>query len=165
VTECHSPFAQAFLQALDGAGDLVPKGVGDGIITATELYMYLRDAVEVRADKQANHAQTPGLWPLRKHGKGEYIFLVPNHALNLPPAPNLTAENNPYRGLQAYERHHAKLFFGRDQQIAQLAAVLATHPLTVVLGASGTGKSSLVKAGLVPYLQLETSVDHSASSS
>lgn len=153
--ETHSPFAQAFFEALGGAGDLIPKAGGDGVITATELYLYLRDTVEVRADRQANHPQTPGLWPLRKHGKGEYIFLVPNHVLNLPPAPDLTKENNPYRGLQSYEREHAKLFFGRTQQIEQLAGVVDAHPLTVVLGASGTGKSSLVKAGLLPYLQPE----------
>lgn len=155
ATESHSPFAQAFLHALAGAGDLAPKGGGDGVITATELYMYLRDTVEIRADSQANHPQTPGLWPLRKHDKGEYIFLAPGHVLNLPPAPDLTAENNPYRGLQPYERRHAKLFFGRGQQVGQLATVVQRNPLTVVLGASGTGKSSLVKAGLLPYLQPE----------
>jgi WD40 repeat protein len=157
ATDCHSPFAQAFFMALEGAGDIAPKGEGDGVITATELYMYLRDTVEVQADEQANHPQTPGLWPLKKHGKGEYIFLVPDHVLNLPPAPNLTKENNPYRGLQSYERRHAKLFFGRNQQVEQLAAVVEMNPLTVVLGASGTGKSSLVKAGLLPYLQPEES--------
>ena len=164
ANELHSPFAQAFFQALAGAGDLTPKGEGDGVITATELYIYLRDAVEVQADKQANHPQTPGLWPLRKHGKGEYIFLVPDHVLNLPPAPDLTKENNPYRGLQSYERRHAKLFFGRDEQVEELAAVVETNPLTVVVGASGTGKSSLVKAGLLPYLQPEESDEQAVAS-
>jgi WD40 repeat protein len=162
--DCHSPFAQAFFQALAGAGDLTPKGEGDGVITATELYIYLRDTVEVQADEQANHPQTPGLWPLKKHGKGEYIFLVPDHVLNLPPAPDLTIENNPYRGLQSYERRHAKLFFGRDEQVEQLAAVVEMNPLTVVVGASGTGKSSLVKAGLLPYLQPEESGEQAVAS-
>ena len=58
--ESHSPFAQALFQALAGAGDLAPAGGGDGVITATELYLYLRDTVEVRADREANHQQTPG---------------------------------------------------------------------------------------------------------
>ncbi|HMN31548.1 MAG TPA: caspase family protein, partial [Caldilineaceae bacterium] len=98
----HSPFANALFDALAGAGDLIPKGIGDGVVTATELYLYLRESVEMQARGQANHAQTPELWPFsrQKHGKGEYIFLVPGHGEPLlPPAPSLSASNNPYRGL------------------------------------------------------------------
>lgn len=156
TADCHSPFANALFQALAGASDLAPQGHGDGVITATELYLYLRDAVEVRADQEANHQQTPGLWPLKKHRKGEYIFLTPGQPLKLPAAPDLTAQNNPYRGLKPYEQQHAKLFFGREQQIAELVTAVTAQPLTVVLGASGTGKSSLVKAGLLPALQSTT---------
>ena len=64
------------------------------MITATELYLYLRECVEVGAEADG-HCQTPGLWPLKKHDKGEYIHLVPGHALNLPPAPELDEANNP----------------------------------------------------------------------
>ncbi|MEZ4866972.1 MAG: caspase family protein [Caldilineaceae bacterium] len=149
----HSPFALALFAALNGAGDLIPKGGGDGVITAAELYLYLRDYVEIGAEAQLGHYQTPGIWPLRRHGKGEYIFLAPGHALNLPPAPPLTAERNPYRGLQPYDEAHADLFFGRAALIQQLATLVQAQPLTVILGASGTGKSSLVRAGLAPYLK------------
>ncbi len=148
----HSPFARALFAALRGAGDLVPAGGGDGIITAAELYLYLRDYVEIQAEAQAGHYQTPGLWPLKKHSKGEYIFQVPGHALNLPPAPELSFDNNPYRGLQAFEEEHAALFFGRTALVNTLAEMVTRQPLTVVLGASGTGKSSVVKAGLLPHL-------------
>jgi hypothetical protein len=77
----HSPFASALFDALSGAADLIPKGQGDGVVTATELYLYLRQLVEVGAQTEANHLQTPVLWPFsrQKHGKGEYIFLVPGH--------------------------------------------------------------------------------------
>lgn len=149
----HSPFAAALFEALSGAADLIPKGQGDGVITATELYLFLRDYVEVQAAEQAGHYQTPGLWPLRRHGKGEYIFLTPGHVLNLPPAPPLSAQNNPYRGLEPYNEDHADIFFGRAEQIRQLAGRVGGQPLTIVLGASGTGKSSLVKAGLAPHLR------------
>ncbi len=149
----HSPFAQALFDALAGAGDVVPKGTGDGVITATELYLYLRDAVEPRAEAQASHRQTPGLWPLKKQNKGEYILLVPGHELNLPPAPELTADNNPWRGLKSYDERHRKLFFGREDEIDALEGLVANQPFTAVLGASGTGKSSLVKAGLLPRLK------------
>ena len=149
----HSPFALALFDALaKGDADLVPKGQGDGVITATELYLYLREQVEVQAEAQANHEQTPGLWPLNKHRKGEFIFLVPGHPLNLPPAPDLTAEANPYRGLKSYDQKDSPLFFGREDEINELAQRVDQQPFLAVLGASGTGKSSLVKAGVLPRL-------------
>ncbi|MCP4401717.1 MAG: hypothetical protein GY801_31005 [bacterium] len=148
----HSPFALALFKALQGTGDVMPAGGGDGVITATRLYLFLRDAVESASEAQGT-PQTPGLWPLKKHDKGEYVFLVPGRELKLKPAPPLTKDNNPYRGLESFEKEHASLFFGRQTLIEALAEKVTIGTLTVVLGASGTGKSSLVKAGLVPYLE------------
>ena len=153
----HSPFAQALFNALRGGADIYPldqdgRPLGDGVITAQELIPYLRHQVE-QATEEHHKRQTPGLWPLKKHDKGEYIFLVPGHPLNLPPAPELNKDNNPYRGLEPFEEKHSKLFFGRNQLIEQLLSVVTKQALTVVLGASGTGKSSLVKAGLIPRLR------------
>ncbi|MEL6815164.1 MAG: caspase family protein [Cyanobacteria bacterium J06598_3] len=153
----HSPFAAALMQALQGGADTSPpaeggRPAGDGVITATELYLYLRDRVE-RLTQSQRKRQTPELCSLRNHDKGEYVFLPPGHVLNLPPAPALNPENNPYRGLESFDEAHSDLFFGRDAEIEQLLKKVADpHPLTVVLGASGTGKSSLVKAGLLPRL-------------
>lgn len=77
----HSPFAAALMEALSGLADAYPpasneKPAGDGVITATELYMYLRDAVEIPTDAK-NQRQTPQIWCLKKHDKGEFIFLPP----------------------------------------------------------------------------------------
>ncbi|MUG91485.1 peptidase C14 [Scytonema sp. UIC 10036] len=153
----HSPFAAALLRALHGGADTNPpakngKPAGDGVITATELYSYLRDELETTTEKFYKR-QTPGLFQLSKHDKGEYIFLVPGHELNLPPAPPLNRENNPYRGLKPFDKAHSHLFFGRQEVVKDLSAFVNKHQLTVVLGASGTGKSSLVKAGLIPNLE------------
>jgi len=153
----HSPFAAALLEALEGAADIYPppqpgKSAGDGVITATELYLYLRDRVEIPTE-QSRLRQTPGIWCLNKHDKGEYIFLSPGHELNLPPAPPLDESQNPYRGLQAFDEEHSQLFFGRQALTEQLYQQVCKQPLTVVLAASGTGKSSLVKAGLIPYIK------------
>jgi hypothetical protein len=153
----HSPFAAGFLRALQGEADLIPRSTngrpgGDGVITATELYLYLRECVETGSEA-VGHRQTPGFWPLRKHDKGEFIHLVPGHELNLPPAPPLNEANNPWRGLQSYDEEHALLFYGRSKFVTALADRVRVQSLTVVLGASGTGKSSVVKAGLVTHLR------------
>jgi WD40 repeat protein/pimeloyl-ACP methyl ester carboxylesterase len=153
----NSPFAAALIEALKGKADVSPpaangKPAGDGVITATELSMYLRDSVEVGREGECRR-QTPVSWPLKKHDKGEYIFLVPGHPLNLPPAPPLDESKNPYRGLESFEEKHSAWFFGRTEQIESLYQFVSGRPLTVVLGASGSGKSSLVKAGLVPKVR------------
>ncbi|MCI5136978.1 MAG: peptidase C14, partial [Candidatus Electrothrix sp. AR1] len=149
----HSPFALALFEALDGAADTTPKK-GDGVITVTELISYLQYQVGEKAE-QIDHAQIPQLWPLNRHEYGEFIFLVPDYELNLPPAPNLTEKNNPYKGLYSYENteNDIELFFGRTALIEKLQQQVEVQPFTVVLGASGTGKSSLIKAGLLPALE------------
>ncbi|MCI5120262.1 MAG: hypothetical protein D3908_03535, partial [Candidatus Electrothrix sp. AUS4] len=148
----HSPFALSLFEALDGAADLIPEG-GDGIITAMELASYLQYHVSDKAE-QIDHQQMPQLWPLNKHGHGEFIFLLrPEDKIKLSPAPQLTKDNNPYKGLASYEKGDSKLFFGRTDLIIKLQDRVKEQPFTVVAGASGTGKSSLVKAGLLPLLE------------
>ncbi len=153
----HSPFATALMSALAGAADVSPPAkdnspAGDGVLTATELYTYLRDTVEPQTETHTVR-QTPGLCTLRNHGKGEFIFLIPGHALNLPPAPALNKQNNPYQGLESFDVGDADLFYGREALVDSLSHFIKEHSFTVVLGASGIGKSSLVKAGLIPALQ------------
>src|SRR5215472_6713559 len=58
----------------------------------------------------------------------------------------------PYPGLLYFGPQDSGLFFGRDAAIAQLEAAVARQTLTVLVGASGSGKSSLVLAGLAPSL-------------
>ena len=153
----HSPFAIALIEALEGDADAYPPAEannppGDGVITATELYLYLRDRIEPDTADRAIR-QTPGIFPLTKHDKGEYIFLAPRHPLNLPPAPPLDVSSNPYRGLESFGEAQKDLFFGRQALTQALTEFVIAHSLTVVLGASGSGKSSLVKAGLLPKLR------------
>jgi WD40 repeat protein len=161
----HSPFAAALMSALSGSADVYPpesngKPAGDGVITATELYMYLRDTVEIPTDAN-NRRQTPQIWCLKKHDKGEFIFLPPGHVLNLPTAPKLDEleDNNPYRGLESYETKHSALFFGRTTLIEKLCDAICDRSLTVVLGASGSGKSSLVKAGSIAHLERSAQIE------
>ena len=58
----------------------------------------------------------------------------------------------PYRGLQVFDERHAEYFFGRDADVQRLLERLKVGRFLAVVGASGSGKSSLVRAGLVPSL-------------
>ena len=155
----HSPFAAALLDALAGAADTSPpakngKPAGDGVLTATELYLYLRDTVEPLTEENAQR-QTPEICALRKHRQGEFIFLTPGHRLNLPPAPRLNKKNNPYLGLNAFDTSDADLYYGRQTLTGDLTQFVKANALTIVIGPSGTGKSSLVRAGLLPKLKAD----------
>ena len=62
--------------------------------------------------------------------------------------------HNPYPGLRPYEREQYESFFGRDQQIDDLLVRLRDHRFVAVVGLSGSGKSSLVRAGLIHKLDV-----------
>ncbi|RPF37252.1 helix-turn-helix domain-containing protein [Streptomyces sp. TLI_185] len=59
----------------------------------------------------------------------------------------------PYRGLARFEPDDRELFFGRDRLIDELSELGSGSPFAVVFGASGSGKSSLLRAGLIPLLR------------
>ena len=59
----------------------------------------------------------------------------------------------PYKGLLAFEPEDVDIFFGREQLVDDLARRLEDAPFLAIVGASGSGKSSLVRAGVVPALQ------------
>jgi len=59
----------------------------------------------------------------------------------------------PYQGLQYFDVKDADRFFGREKLTAELVGYLHHHRLLAVIGASGSGKSSVVRAGMVPALQ------------
>ncbi|MCD9876926.1 nSTAND1 domain-containing NTPase [Streptomyces guryensis] len=59
----------------------------------------------------------------------------------------------PYRGLTRFEPDDCELFFGRDRLIDELSELACGSPFAVVFGASGSGKSSLLRAGLIPVLR------------
>jgi energy-coupling factor transporter ATP-binding protein EcfA2 len=59
----------------------------------------------------------------------------------------------PYRGLETFNEDHAAFFFGRERDVQRLLEKLKATRFLAVLGASGSGKSSLVRAGLIPALK------------
>jgi WD40 repeat protein/class 3 adenylate cyclase len=71
----------------------------------------------------------------------------------VPVAEAYTPAENPYKGLQAFAETDAEDFYGRESLVRELVAALGEHSLVAVVGPSGIGKSSVVKAGLVPALR------------
>jgi WD40 repeat protein/tRNA A-37 threonylcarbamoyl transferase component Bud32 len=68
------------------------------------------------------------------------------------------AETCPYRGLLAFEAEDGDVFFGREEVVASVVDRLAQAGFMGVVGASGSGKSSLVRAGVVPACKRRAAV-------
>ncbi|MER8047902.1 trypsin-like peptidase domain-containing protein [Streptomyces sp. NPDC094032] len=77
-------------------------------------------------------------------------YLIPLGAL-LDPA--VLPPRSPFRGLAPFTEADADVFHGREDETRHLLAAVARRPLTLVVGPSGSGKSSLVRAGLLPALR------------
>lgn len=75
----------------------------------------------------------------------------------------------PFLGLRSFEEKHKSQFGGRDAEIKELFGQDENHGLTVVFGKSGIGKTSLIKAGLMPelrqnfYFPIYIRIDYSSS--
>lgn len=63
-----------------------------------------------------------------------------------------TSHRNPYKGLSAFAQQDAPDFFGRSEEIKRLVTMVGENRLSAVVGPSGSGKSSLTLAGLLPAL-------------
>ncbi|WGV24023.1 hypothetical protein [Halotia branconii] len=62
-------------------------------------------------------------------------------------------EGSPYLGLSKFETKDSSKFFGRDTWISELTDYFKQNNVLLLLGASGSGKSSLIRAGLIPALE------------
>jgi DNA-binding SARP family transcriptional activator/ABC-type glycerol-3-phosphate transport system substrate-binding protein len=96
----------------------------------------------------------PGLQELHRR------ILEQDPTLHATSAPDRTgvvrpAPPNPYKGLQPFAEGDAGRFFGREGLVRELLERVATSSSVVLVGPSGSGKSSVVLAGLVPALRAE----------
>ena len=89
-----------------------------------------------------------------------YQLVMPDLLSEFPPLKTLAAYEEPprpgappFKGLQYFDEADADLFFGRAQVTAKLAGYVRHHRFLAVIGASGSGKSSIVRAGLIPALR------------
>ena len=72
---------------------------------------------------------------------------------------DIADDDAPFKGLLSFEEADEEIFFGREELTAELVArVYADEPTNflAIVGASGSGKSSVVKAGMIPHLRRQT---------
>ena len=70
---------------------------------------------------------------------------------------DIANDDAPFKGLLAFEEADEEIFFGREELTAELVArVTETANFLAIVGASGSGKSSVVRAGVIPHLRRQT---------
>jgi DNA-binding SARP family transcriptional activator/WD40 repeat protein len=100
-----------------------------------------------RSDLRSAQAELVGsVADLQVARQRTHLYLVSE-----PPDPS-APEVCPFRGLAPFEAAQAEYFFGRERLVAALVARLVGSTLLAVFGPSGSGKSSLLRAGLLPAL-------------
>jgi WD40 repeat protein/energy-coupling factor transporter ATP-binding protein EcfA2 len=131
----YSVFTQALLTGLD------PQRVATGIVTNHSL-----------TDSVSNTLKGELQQPLFE-SSGSEIVLTRSASLPQLVNPVPTSSICPYRGLEFFDEAHTEYFFGREDLTDQLIERLRTGRFLAVIGASGSGKSSVVRAGLIAELR------------
>lgn len=131
----YSVFTQALTNGLD------PRRLANGIVSNYALTDWVSSALKGEVQQ-----------PLFENS-GSEIILTRGQGTQTVLQPSLAQEICPYRGLEFFDEHHADYFFGREELTDQLIDKLKTGNFLAVVGASGSGKSSLVRAGLVHKLR------------
>jgi WD40 repeat protein/energy-coupling factor transporter ATP-binding protein EcfA2 len=124
----------------------------------------LRGLSDDRADETTGEVNASDLFSFisreLKHSGQEPIFMGGGRSIALvwyPPKNPVVAavvrEECPYRGLEAFDKQHAQFFFGRKKVVEDILQKLAQAQFVPIIGTSGSGKSSVVRAGLIPQLE------------
>lgn len=142
------PAYRYLMLAYDGRGDL--SGVAATYQRCEEV-LFNELGVEPSESTRKLYEQLKTgeniLHDLTEGSETEYIPPLPEDS----PSPG----KSPYKGLQFYEEEDAGNFFGREQVTAILfKELIAGKSFISILGASGSGKSSVVRAGLIPALKI-----------
>ncbi|MEH2092360.1 nSTAND1 domain-containing NTPase [Nostoc sp.] len=133
-SEQHSIFTTALLAALSPE-----KANQHGQVTSADLFGSI--SAELKGSGQQ---------PIQM-GWGSSITLV-THKHKIADQTFEVKEECPYQGLKAFEAEQKEFFFGRRQLVRDILAKLSEKPFVPIIGASGSGKSSVVRAGLIPQL-------------
>lgn len=140
--------------AVVSVDELLAKCWGTRVYGDNPVHKVLNQLRRILGDTAA---QPVYIETLRKRGYRTLADVSFDAAASAPAAAVAWAGGSPFRGLHAFDEAHAALFFGRGEETRRLleavqAQVDAGLALQIVLGPSGSGKSSLVRAGLFPAL-------------
>lgn len=133
-----SVFTQALITGLD------PNRVEAGIVTNHSLTDWV------------NHSLKGEIQQPLFESSGSEIILTRGSGRQVSPSKTVKpTQICPYQGLKFFDESHAEFFFGREELTAQLIDQLKTARFASISGASGSGKSSLLRAGIISRLQQE----------
>lgn len=135
--EAHAIFTGALLKGL--ASENASR---NGQVSGDRLFDYISN--ELKGTQW-------GQEPIRM-GWGRSITLVTYRPSETPSSETTFERKNPYLGLSAFEAEQEKYFCGREEAVRILITHLTNSRFLSILGYSGSGKSSLIKAGLLPEL-------------
>ncbi|MEV4379275.1 AAA family ATPase [Streptosporangium sp. NPDC049644] len=142
----HTAFTGALIHLLTNGDPTAPP-----LLTLDDLYRSLSRTLPARGFPRPRRQAAD-------YGDRQPIVPNPAYRSRSPEDPReQVGDFSPYRGLAAFGPEDAGLFFGRTDLITALVDRVTGHPSRtgplVVIGPSGSGKSSLLRAGLVPALQ------------
>lgn len=128
-------------QAKDGKFPVVPVLLPQADVEKAPGFLLLNTWIDLRGG-----VNDIGLDTLAEVVRGDAVSIRPVGADSLPP----------YRALLVFREEDARLFYGREIPAEELRKKTLTNQLVAVVGASGSGKSSIVQAGLFPLLRRES---------
>jgi len=124
--------------------------VGDKAAQAFAVAFY--DAIA--SGYEVEPAYKLGCSQMKNYMEEQTPVLLKKDLLSVPPAfLTKVIPPNPYQGLAAFGEEDAPFFFGRETFVNGLFEAVHKQPLVAVIGPSGSGKSSVIFAGLVPKLR------------
>ena len=132
----YSVFTQAILTGLD------PRRTESGIVTNHSLTNWVSHNLKGEIQQ-----------PLFESSGSEIILTRSGSGQPFVPQPVQASASCPYRGLECFNADHADYFFGREELTTALLEKVQRDRFVAVVGASGIGKSSLVRAGLLAHLK------------
>jgi DNA-binding SARP family transcriptional activator/WD40 repeat protein len=139
--------AGLILQALTG---IAPIGPGEGLrgmprVSEIRPELLALDGVLARAGAPYHGDRYPDITAFAR----AFADAIGAEA----PIQTKLARHNPYKGLRAFDEADAAEFFGREALVAELLDRISHEHLVAVVGASGSGKSSAVRAGVIPRMR------------
>ncbi|NEP80070.1 MAG: hypothetical protein F6K39_19035 [Okeania sp. SIO3B3] len=151
IEELQGSFLTANICAAIGEKSNEADIDGDGRISIDDLKKFLRKKFQEYNEKLSEEYHVPLPFP---YGQDRVEFFLTLPSSNSLPIENVISskETLPYQALDSFSKKTADFFFARKQVVKDLQEALEKSNFVLLIGNSGSGKSSVVKAALTPEL-------------